>query len=87
LTRTLAAASLFATLIFAQRPEGQRERPPTVARPEASSTAQPAPRPPGSEQPQQPRQEGQPGQFPAPPAVEHLVKTEHAITIRGQTIP
>jgi carboxypeptidase C (cathepsin A) len=87
LIRNLAAASLFAALIFAQRPEGQRgERPPTVARPEASSAAQPAAHPAGEQQ-QHPPQDGQSGQFPAPPAVEHLVKTQHSITIRGQKIP
>ncbi|MGA2602375.1 MAG: hypothetical protein ABSH09_35875, partial [Bryobacteraceae bacterium] len=69
----------------------QRQRPPE------SGTPPPAPAPAAAPQPATPGAPSAPGthetpppastQFPAPPAVEHLSKTDHTITINGKTIP
>ncbi len=87
MTRTLAVFGFFCVVAGAQRPGGARgERPPAVERPEASREAQPAARPGGEQQHPAPEAPSS-GQFPAPPAVERLVKTQHTITVRGQKIP
>ena len=72
----------------------QRQRPP-----ESGTPPPPAPAP-ATAAPSQPATPGTPAapgthetppaastQFPAPPAVEHLSKTDHTITINGKTIP
>ncbi len=70
----------------------QRQRPP-----ESGTPPPPAPAPAATPQPATSGTTAAPGtpatppaastQFPAPPAVEHLSKTDHTITINGKTIP
>jgi carboxypeptidase C (cathepsin A) len=74
--RHILVLTLLSSLaLIAQRPEGaraERQNP----RPETSPATTPA----------TPAAGAPAGQFPAPPAVEHLVTTKHAITVRGQKV-
>ena len=72
--------SMIMALAQRQRPQESGTPPPSPAAGSQQATpgtpATPAATPPAAS-----------GQFPAPPAVEHLSKTDHTITINGKTIP
>jgi carboxypeptidase C (cathepsin A) len=78
----LVLSLLWSVALVAQPPEGARGERPSGQNPRPEAPPTTAQQPPAG----QPAQAGPTGQFPAPPAVEHLVKTQHTITVRGQKI-
>ena len=92
MSRTVIAFLVFAAALlpaFSQTRRGQQPGTPGSPAPSAEPIAQRGPSTsaaPGSVAAQPAPGAAGAGQFPAPPAVERLSKTQHSITIKGQTI-